>query len=519
MPDGQKTIVSYVAAEIAKADKTSAIAGVAEDLAEEVKRATEKEAELAKTIEDNATSAAEALDTAVGEYAAEGVEASGLRKEIAERDAAVLAEAKGYVDGFVGENGTLEKRVADLEAIDHAKVAKDAADAAQAAAEATAKKYTDDELAEAIGVYAEGENPATGLRGEIAGVDGKVDALDGRVADVEAAITGEGGLDSRLDVLEGYFDGNTEGGVAGIVDAKIGELDADVTSAEGTKVRVQVVETDGKITGVTVTEDFSAITGAIEDEADRAAEEEGKLADAIAAEKARIDTLIGVTADSEGDKGMSVRAIAIEEVAKIVNETDNDSIDTLKEIAAWIAAHPKDVAAMNEAIQKNAGDIKTLNDEVIANEETVAAALTDLDTRVDALEAKNATIDSALQQADIVTGSANGTISVKGTDVAVAGLQDAAYVTVESLNTTAQGYATTAKGEAVAAVVGDAANDTKDSKTIEGVKKYVNDKVANKNVEAAGDDYVSATAEGNKVTVATNMTAIREAVLTWESFN
>jgi hypothetical protein len=519
MPDGQKTIVSYVAAEIAKADKTSAIAGVAEDLAEEVKRATEKEAELAKTIEDNATAAAEALADAVGEYAAEGVEASGLRKEIAERDAAVLAEAKEYVDGFVGENGTLEKRVADLEAIDHAKVAKDAADAAQAAAEATAKKYTDDELAEAIGVYAEGENPATGLRGEIAGVDGKVDALDGRVADVEAAITGEGGLDSRLDVLEGYFDGNTEGGVAGIVDAKIGELDADVTSAEGTKVRVQVVETDGKITGVTVTEDFSAITGAIEDEADRAAEEEGKLADAIAAEKARIDTLIGVTADSEGDKGMSVRAIAIEEVAKIVNETDNDSIDTLKEIAAWIAAHPKDVAAMNEAIQKNAGDIKTLNDEVIANEETVAAALTDLDTRVDALEAKNATIDSALQQADIVTGSTNGTISVKGSEVAVAGLQDAAYVTVESLNTTAQGYATTAKGEAVAAVVGDAANDTKDSKTIEGVKKYVNDKVANKNVEAAGDDYVSATAEGNKVTVATNMTAIREAVLTWESFN
>jgi hypothetical protein len=216
---------------------------------------------------------------------------------------------------------------------------------------------------------------------------------------------------------------------------------------------------------------------------------------------------------------MSVRAIAIEEVAKIVNETDNDSIDTLKEIAAWIAAHPKDVAAMNEAIQKNAGDIKTLNDEVIANEETVAAALTDLDTRVDALEAKNATIDSALQQADIVTGSTNGTISVKGSEVAVAGLQDAAYVTVDSLNTTAQGYATTAKNEAVAAVVGNATNDTKDSKTIEGVKKYVDDKVANKNVEAAGDDYVSATAEGNKVTVATNMTAIREAVLTWESFN
>lgn len=513
--DNHKTVVSYVAAEIAKVDTTSAAAGVAEDLAEEVKRATEKEAELAKSIEDNATAASEALEAAVGEYTAEGVEASGLRKEIAERDAAVLAEAQEYVDGFVGENGTLEKRVADLEAIDHAKVAKDAADAAQAAAEATAKKYTDDEIAEAVGSYAEGENPATGLRGEIAGVDAKVDALDGRVETLENTVTAEGGLVDKVAVLESYFSGNTEGGVAGIVDAKINALDADVTSAEGTKVRVQVVETDGKITGVTVTEDFSAITDAINDEAERATEEEGKLADAIAAEKARIDTLIGVTADSEGDKGMSVRAIAIEEVAKIVNETDNDSIDTLKEIAAWIAAHPKDVAAMNEAIQKNADDIKTLNDEVIANEETVAAALTELDERVDALEAKNATIDSALQQADIVTGSTNGTISVKGTEVAVAGLQDAAYVTIESLNATAQGYATTAKNE----VVGDATKDTSASKTIEGVKKYVDEQVAGKNVEAAGDKYVSATAEGNKVTVATNMTAIREAVLTWESFN
>lgn len=454
MPDGQKTIVSYVAAEIEKVDTESAAAAVQGKLDAEVKRATEKEAELAKTITDNATAAAEALDTAVGEYAAEGVEASGLRKEIAERDAAVLAEAQEYIDGFVGENGTLEKRVADLEAIDHAKVAKDAADVAQAAAEATAKKYTDDEIAEAVGVYAKGENPATGLRGEIAGVDAKVDALDGRVADVETAITGEGGLDSRLDVLEGYFDGNTEGGVAGIVDAKINALDANVTSAEGTKVRVQVVETDGKITGVTVTEDFSAITDAINDEAERAAEEEGKLADAIAAEKARIDTLIGVTADSEGDKGKSVRAIAVEEVAKIVNETDNDSIDTLKEIAAWIAAHPKDVAAMNEAIQKNADDIKTLNDEVIANEETVAAALTDLDTRVNVLEGQDVYVKDTVDQqiADALTDAndytdqeiakVNDVIGVKEGEGAPSGL----YKEISDAAATAKSEAVTAAG-------------------------------------------------------------------------
>lgn len=184
-------------------------------------------------------------------------------------------------------------------------------------------------------------------------------------------------------------------------------------------------------------------------------------------------------------------------------------------------------AATAEQNAKNYADgLKEEIDGVIEeNEKTTVAALTELDTRVNALEDKNATINSALQQADITTGSANGTIAVKGADVAVAGLgsaaytesnayataaqgqladsavqsitvlgevlkdgseltvdeakaalglKDAAYVTVESLNATAQGYATTAKNE----VIGDADNDTKDSKTIEGVKKYVDAQVA-----------------------------------------
>ena len=68
----------------------------------------------------------------------------------------------------------------------------------------------------------------------------------------------------------------------------------------------------------------------------------------------------------------------------------------------------------------------------------------------------------------IITGSTNGTISVDSKDVKVKGLADAAYTTVSSLNTTAEGYANTAK----TAVIGNAETDTADSKTIEGVKKY-----------------------------------------------
>lgn len=61
-----------------------------------------------------------------------------------------------------------------------------------------------------------------------------------------------------------------------------------------------------------------------------------------------------------------------------------------------------------------------------------------------------------LVAADITTGSANGTIAVEGKDVAVKGLQDAAYTTVASLNATAKGYA-----DAVQNSLGDLA--TKDS--------------------------------------------------------
>jgi len=43
--------------------------------------------------------------------------------------------------------------------------------------------------------------------------------------------------------------------------------------------------------------------------------------------------------------------------------------------------------------------------------------------------------DSAVQT--VAAGDTNGTIKVDGTEVAVAGLQDAAYATVKSINDTA----------------------------------------------------------------------------------
>lgn len=78
--------------------------------------------------------------------------------------------------------------------------------------------------------------------------------------------------------------------------------------------------------------------------------------------------------------------------------------------------------------------------------------------------------DSAVQS--VAAGNTNGTIKVDGNEVAVTGLQDAAYATVKSINDTAQGYVNTAK-----TVLEGTATDTDEFVTIAGAKKYA-DKVA-----------------------------------------
>lgn len=115
--------------------------------------------------------------------------------------------------------------------------------------------------------------------------------------------------------------------------------------------------------------------------------------------------------------------------------------------------------------------------------------------------------DTAVQT--VVAGDTNGTIKVDGNAVAVTGLQDAAFVTVESINATAQGYVDTAK----AALEGNDATDNENSATIVGAKKYA-DKVA----KTASDN--ASTALSNKIAELKNtdeavanqfVTAVKEA--------
>lgn len=93
--------------------------------------------------------------------------------------------------------------------------------------------------------------------------------------------------------------------------------------------------------------------------------------------------------------------------------------------------------------------------------------------------------DSAVQAADVISGTANGTISVKGTDVAVKGLGSAAYAATSAFDaagsaagalSSAKTYADGKKTEAVNAAAADAT--TKANNALASAKSYTDSALA-----------------------------------------
>ena len=82
--------------------------------------------------------------------------------------------------------------------------------------------------------------------------------------------------------------------------------------------------------------------------------------------------------------------------------------------------------------------------------------------------------DSALQAGDITTGSANGTIAVKGSDITVTGLKSAAFSDATAFENA--GAAAAVKTEVIGT-----AEDTGATDTIKGAKKYADGLITNLN--------------------------------------
>lgn len=131
--------------------------------------------------------------------------------------------------------------------------------------------------------------------------------------------------------------------------------------------------------------------------------------------KADVTKLVGADKGEDGRANKTVREIASEEVAKIVNGADA-SFDTLKEVADWISTHGTDAATMNTQIGENKAAIEKLN----GTAETAGSVANTVNTAIDgALKADGK--DKYALATDLTT--ANGKITALETKTA--GLTDA----------------------------------------------------------------------------------------------
>lgn len=144
------------------------------------------------------------------------------------------------------------------------------------------------------------------------GEDVKVHGLGSAAFEATTAFEAKGALDSAI----------AEAKQAGTdAQADVDALSAKVGTVPENKTVVQMIS--------------DAQTAATYDDTD--------IKDRMTTAEGKITTLVG------DDASKSARAIAAEEVAKIVDGADS-SYDTLKEIADWISSHKTDAGAMNSAI-------------------------------------------------------------------------------------------------------------------------------------------------------------------------
>ena len=262
-------------------------------------------------------------------------------------------------------------------------------------------------LQDAVGTNSDGESLA-----------GRVEALEGEMDVVQAATTG-------------YNKNNTV--ATAVADAK----------AAGTTAQSQV----GTLTSLKTDAKTSAVV-AINELHDKLAKEIGDRQSGDQNTNNRIDAILGTDKVASGTQ-KTIRQIANEELAaQLIPSDAAEALNTLQEIADWIQDHPGEASTMNTSIGNNAKAIEALQ-KLHASGKTVAQEVADgVANRVTTgdFEAYKTSITdeltlaaSALQKADIATGSANGTISVEGSNVAVKGLGSAAYTNSSAYATAAQG--------------------------------------------------------------------------------
>ena len=214
----------------------------------------------------------------------------------------------------------------------------------------------------------------------------------------------------------------------GILAEKAAQSDLDGVAGRVTTVEGKVSTLEGKVDVEKVSTAIATAKGEATKHAD----------DAIAALDATVNS-----ADVEEGKGIKITVVEAD--GKLTSATVSGNYDNkydVKGAAATVLTEAKGYT--DDEIEKlaNVYEAKGAEDRAKAYADGLAKNY--------ATAAQGAKADTALQAADITTGGANGTIAVKGTDVAVKGLGSAAYVAADSFD--ASGSAATALTNAKAYV-------------------------------------------------------------------
>lgn len=254
-----------------------------------------------------------------------------------------------------------------------------------------------------------------------------------------------------------------DGSVADAIAAAVNALDATVgskTVASGKHVAVEVVETDGKLTGLTVTENFEDITKAINDEVTRAGNAEAAINAKIGGSFSENAT---VAAAIQAAKDAADAAQADIDAFMTAAETGEAAIDTLKEIQKYITddaaaadALVKRVGANETAIGNHTAAINLLNNNA-QTEGSVAYAVAQAKAAIEGTFASGETSKTlAAINADVAAlENLVGTTSVNSQITAITNPLAQRVGANETAIAAVPGAIATAKGEAISAVKGD----------------------------------------------------------------
>lgn len=185
------------------------------------------------------------------------------------------------------------------------------------------------------------------------------------------------------DFLTVGADGVKLSGVKDHVTSKINDLNADVTSTTGSKVKVQVVETSGKVTGVNVTETdiASAALLGTKDDASTVDSAFGRIAKEVADRTAAIEAL-DANVTSTGSSHVTVKVDEANGVITAVTVTENDiasNSDLSAEVTRAKAAEDKIEASVG---LKADGSHSATGGYYTGEATTIAGEISALDTQV-----------------------------------------------------------------------------------------------------------------------------------------